>query len=742
MYRSPRLQVNAESMEKEEPAPARIKKEPIWWMSWEFYLIVLLAVGLRLYRIDTAQYMTDHNTFYQMAHDAVANGLWPISGNRSSTGPLIPPLFVYIMMIPAAISSNPVAGNIFIALCNIAAVLLTYIFVRRYYGRLAGTISALLYATAVNVIIFSRDIWQPDLLPLFVVLLLFMLFRGVVQKKSYWFLPAVLLIAAMYQLHSTAVYLAIPLLVALVLAFKTIRWRELPLTVLGLLVMFAPYIYLEYRRHYIDVIQLFHVASNAPVFTNDALLFYAMWVHSFVLNPLQYRFVLPRLSVDTHLIPGNAHSILLTTPLHLIAQFSQPESWLMEGLLLGAWLMVALLILWPFRSSEQRSLKGLWQNLLNSPERKGLLLLLVWQGTFLLILRHSVFVYIHYLIYLLPGPFILIGLLLANAIKWVRHLHFSWERLVRYGLYALVGMLVLIQTVGSVGWLVDHTRGNFDSNYAFPPYFDLATVQRIVNNADQLAQQRHLSRIYINIHGDDVSAVTYLAQFAHTPIAVADANQCLVVPDVTSGPVVYITDPDRPDIDTLLKRYTTATQVGEIQHTGGVPFKMYVLSAKPEPQPALQLSGGVQLFSQQADVVSAGASNPQMLVTRWKIHDTAVAQPRVVYKYRFIARTNVPLISRVLGSAFANNDTPICRLSRTWAGDDLIPLFAFNGNAPQHLSMGIEKFISAPQHYDHGSLKMVTYDSIDGRRTSLHTADGKGAINFSVPATNVPHKGH
>ena len=85
----PRLQVNAKSMEKEEPAPARIKKEPIWWMSWEFYLIVLLAVGLRLYRIDTAQYMTDHNTFYQMAHDAVANGLWPISGNRSSTGPLI-----------------------------------------------------------------------------------------------------------------------------------------------------------------------------------------------------------------------------------------------------------------------------------------------------------------------------------------------------------------------------------------------------------------------------------------------------------------------------------------------------------------------------------------------------------------------------------------------------------------------------------------------------------------------------
>ena len=741
MYRSPRLQVNAESMEKEEPATARIKKEPAWWMSWEFYLIVLLTVGLRFYRIDTAQYMTDHNTFYQMAHDAVANGLWPISGNRSSTGPLIPPLFVYIMMIPAAITPNPVAGNSFIALSNIAAVLLTYIFVRRYYGRLAGTISALLYATAVNVIIFSRDIWQPDLLPLLMVLLLFMLFRGVIQKKSYWFLPAVLLIAAMYQLHSTAVYLAAPLLVAVVLAFKTIRWRELPLTALGLFLLFAPYLYLEYRRQHIDITQLLHVASNAPVFTDDALLFYGMWVHSFVLSPIQYRFILPRLSVDTHLIPGNANSILLTTPLHLIAQFSQPESSLMVALLVAAWLLVAFLILWPFRSSEQSGLVGWWKELWNSPERKGLIILLVWQGTFLLILRHSVSVYIHYLIYLLPGPFILIGLLLARAIKLLQRLSFSWERLLRYGIYVAIGLIVLVQTVGSVGWLVDHARGNFNSNYAYPQYFDLATVQRIVNNADQLAQQHHLSHVYIDIHGDDGSAATYLAQFTHTPTAVFDSNQCLVVPDAAAGPVVYVTDPNRPDIDALLKRYTTATQVAEIQHPGGTPFKMYILSAKPEPQPVLQLSGGVQLFSQQAEVVSAGTGNPQMLVTRWKVQDTAVPQPRTIYKYRFIARANKPFMSRVIGSTYSDNNTPICRLSRTWAGDNLIPLFAFNGNVPQHTIMGVEKFISVPQHYDHGSLKMVTYDNIDTQRVSLHMANGKADINFSLPTTNVPHKG-
>ncbi|HEU0001374.1 MAG TPA: glycosyltransferase family 39 protein, partial [Ktedonobacteraceae bacterium] len=430
--------LNAKLMKKRETQTPR--GEPVWWQSWEFYLIALLAVGLRLYRIDTAQYMTDQNTFYQMAHDALAHGLWPISANRASTGPLIPPLFVYVMMIPSAITSNPVAGNILMALCNIAAVLLTYIFVRRYYGRLAGAISALLYATAVNVIIFSRDIWQPDLLPLFVIVLLFMLFRGVVDGKRYWFLPAILLIGAMYQFHSTAIYLLAPLLVAVILAYKMIRWRELPLAAFGLLLLFAPYIYLERHDQYTDIRQLLRLAGQPSLFNSDALNFYHVFVQSFVLNPLHQR-------ADTHLIPSNEHSILLTTPLRFIAQFTLPESWLMDVLLVGGIATVIALILWSGRFREQGGVPGWWKALLASPQRKGLILLLVWQGMILVMLRHpaSVFIYIHYLTYLLPGPFILIGVLLATVMKLAQWRWPSRERLVRYGLYVGVGLIVGLQ---------------------------------------------------------------------------------------------------------------------------------------------------------------------------------------------------------------------------------------------------------------------------------------------------------
>jgi len=53
MHHSPLWQFKAKPVEgRETQAP---KGEPVWWQSWEFYLIALLAVGLRLYSIDTAQ---------------------------------------------------------------------------------------------------------------------------------------------------------------------------------------------------------------------------------------------------------------------------------------------------------------------------------------------------------------------------------------------------------------------------------------------------------------------------------------------------------------------------------------------------------------------------------------------------------------------------------------------------------------------------------------------------------------
>src|SRR5207245_2955288 len=95
----------------QEP-PARTWRERLrtLFTNWELYAILVVAGLLRLCYINTAVFTEDEAVLFRMAHDAIAHGLWPVTGNKASIGPLNPPLFTYIMMVPASISANPLGG--------------------------------------------------------------------------------------------------------------------------------------------------------------------------------------------------------------------------------------------------------------------------------------------------------------------------------------------------------------------------------------------------------------------------------------------------------------------------------------------------------------------------------------------------------------------------------------------------------------------------------------------------------
>src|SRR5438105_3567712 len=87
-------------------------------------------------------------------------------------------------MLPAALSDNPVLAMLLNSFFAVIAVFLTYIFVTRYYGRFAGAVAGLLYAAAPVPLIYSRFIWQPNMMQPFVVLFFLALFRGVVVLEQ------------------------------------------------------------------------------------------------------------------------------------------------------------------------------------------------------------------------------------------------------------------------------------------------------------------------------------------------------------------------------------------------------------------------------------------------------------------------------------------------------------------------------------------------------------------------------
>ena len=132
-------------------------------VSWEIYLIVLVAGFLRLYQLNTIELDEDQTQLFRLAHDSIVHGLLPVTSNASSIGIANPPAAIYLFMLPAALSANPLGAALLVGIFATIAVLLTYFFTRRYYGRLAGIIAAMLYATAAWPIFFARFIWQPNL---------------------------------------------------------------------------------------------------------------------------------------------------------------------------------------------------------------------------------------------------------------------------------------------------------------------------------------------------------------------------------------------------------------------------------------------------------------------------------------------------------------------------------------------------------------------------------------------------
>ena len=226
-----------------------------------------------------------------MARDAIRYGLLPMTSNASSLGIANPPGVIYILMLPALFSAESCCGPQFEqGLFTTIAALLAYLFMRRYYGRIAGIVAALLYATSASTIHYGRFIWQQNMMSPFVVLFLFALFWGVVDRRKGWFAPAVVLLGLLVQLHESTTLLVVPLAVAVVLAIKTIRWRDLALACIRLFVIYAPYVLWEVHTNFVDVHILLapaqvHLSTNHALFSSQAIDFYRLFLTPYGQQP-------------------------------------------------------------------------------------------------------------------------------------------------------------------------------------------------------------------------------------------------------------------------------------------------------------------------------------------------------------------------------------------------------------------------------------------------------------------------
>ncbi|MBA2285358.1 MAG: glycosyltransferase family 39 protein [Ktedonobacteraceae bacterium] len=701
----PLAQVKPSTGRESQPSAARGVVAGAWYRYWECYLIFLVAAVLRFYRVDTSQFEGDQVLLFRMAYDAVHHGLLPVTDSTSSLGFANPPGLLYLYMLPAALSDNPLLAVLLNSLFAVAAVLATYIFVTRYYGRFAGTVAGLLYATAPVPLIYSRFIWQPNMMQLFVILFFFALYRGVVERRKGWLPLAATWLAILLQMHLTALSLLVPLLLALLFAPETQRWRDLGYAGIALAVIFSPYLLWELVTNFGDIAIVHAVLQAQACHRANACIDGDSW--SSYLTFLG--------ASDPKQAPLNPHSWVHTLAL--------PLYWLSQGLLysvIGGFIAaLGLASSWWWRSarsgndnqeeSERRAtLPWLqrWLRLAPPASACGLLLLCVWQVLPLLITaRHTLPLFTHYLLVTIPGPFMFVGLFLELLRRWVsRPRQTPW--LVAHSLlYSATVLLLLLQGIGGTALVIDDTQGHFNDSNLYIYFSDLHSYQNAFSELDHLAQQRHLSRVYVATDLSTEQAMYYFSRQLQTPVTVFDAAHCLVLPNPASGPALLLTPPSTHLTYALLGRFASARLLAQPPILGGAPFRIYQLSSSTGPEQAQAVFGRDMRFS-TPQVQWFPFDDTSRLVSQG---DWLRALPPAYETYYRYQVTALPDTANTQGMQ------SVCTFNAMRAGDRLLVAFDLSGQSPlpRTVTLSVGYSVLTQDMPSFGPLRLMTHRHLE-----------------------------
>lgn len=719
-----------------KPAASRLRSWRFifsWMLMWEIYPLVCIATFLRFYQFPTTEFDADQAAIFSLARNALVHGQIPVTANLSSINILNPPATVYLLMPGALFTANPYAGVIVVGILNVLAVLLTYAVVCRYYGRVAGTVAGFLYATAQLVVFYGGFLWNQNLLAPFVPLFIFALFWGVVERRRGWLAPAVALWGWMLQLHGSAILLLIPLGLACILAFKTLRWRDVFLAAGLLVLMYVPYIVWEFVHHFADVLILLSSFGKKSRIDTQALHAYLDFLNPYTHAPtkrltLLYRFYLlfRREGQCTLVLAACAFGFTLLAVCR------------------GRWNIFSLAprggnVPGGFVANSTAfwsQLRGWWRDLVATPWRCGLLILLIWQIVPVVALsRHSLLLYDYYLLVLMPGPFILIGVFAARVVAWLRSFRPPWQ-LARYAFILLLVGMVVVQSLGSLARTLDEAAGYNSHDHT---YYTLRDMQHALNEADRLARLYHVRHVYIAIDQYTKDTLTYLAGQMQTSHTIYSGLRCLPLPGPGQGPALMLFSPTDALDEALLTHFAAARLVDEPPRLAGRPFHLYLVQSAsyawsrslflnnlaPTTGQAEPFSWVNPLAQPSSTTLQKPAASP-LLLTRWNVLRAASSSYDTSYNYMLIARYHGHGLD-----GHASED--ICSFSGLQPGEQILAAFSLpagNTTMPVSLSLTGATWITTPYSPAYGPVHLETFMHSSTPEMPLRSSSGGDSLDL------------
>ncbi|OGH15822.1 MAG: hypothetical protein A3C22_01940 [Candidatus Levybacteria bacterium RIFCSPHIGHO2_02_FULL_37_10] len=233
-----------------------------------FIFIFAVASFYRLYRIeDYMTFLGDEGRDVLIVYRILHGDLTLLGPTASVGGFFLGPIYYYFM-VPFLwlFNYNPLGPAIMVALFGIVTVWFVYKVGKEFFGASAGLIAAGLYAISPLVVTYSRSSWNPNLMPFFSLLTLYIIYKAVRSSNIKLFIFCGFLFGIMMQLHYLALFLGVIVGVYMLLFhfayskndFLSKILKQYFFVFLGFIAGWSPFLAFEIRHGFTNIISIFN----------------------------------------------------------------------------------------------------------------------------------------------------------------------------------------------------------------------------------------------------------------------------------------------------------------------------------------------------------------------------------------------------------------------------------------------------------------------------------------------------
>lgn len=186
-------------------------------------LILCIAAYLRLWRI--SEYMTflgDEGRDALVVKRMIVDHDFTLLGPTASVGGFyLGPIYYYLMLPFMWLwSLDPTGAAVMVALFGIATVLAVYLLSKEIFDEYAGYISASLYAVSPLVIAQSRSSWNPNIVPFFATVLVYLLWIIYKNRNTSLLFWVGLMLGIGIQLHYLFIFLYVLVVIWMLVLYR------------------------------------------------------------------------------------------------------------------------------------------------------------------------------------------------------------------------------------------------------------------------------------------------------------------------------------------------------------------------------------------------------------------------------------------------------------------------------------------------------------------------------------------